>query len=150
MFEYQFLLPCTVTYGKNKPKKVSLTLNWFRNAHFQTLNNIKQSWTPNYMGCVDEKGNSFPNYRLPKNATNIAIRYTLWISGMRRTDVMNWISVVDKFFLDYLVNEGVIEDDNLDVINSYIINGKRMITETPSKVPHTIFAQITFPPKDPE
>lgn len=92
-----FKLPCHVTIGSQKPKTIALNMNWYRNAHFQILNKVKQSYQP-------ISGKRF-------RAEKISIIYTLHLPNHRRTDLMNWIAVTDKFFLDYLVENGCIADD---------------------------------------
>lgn len=89
-----FKLPCYATVGR---RRVSLTLNWYRNAHYQQSNAVKAQYAP----C----GGSF-------RANQIRIHYTLVLDNDRRTDVMNWIAVADKFFCDWMVKAGMIPDDD--------------------------------------
>ena len=42
----------------------------------------------------------------------IEIRYDVWFGSSRRQDVMNVGAVIDKFFEDCLVSNGIIPDDN--------------------------------------
>jgi hypothetical protein len=91
-----FELPCYVYLGD---KKISLNLNWYRNAHFQLLNKTKQ----NYFPLKFEKF----------HAEKISIEYLLIWNSNRRTDLMNWISIADKYFMDWLVGLGYISDDCL-------------------------------------
>ena len=89
-----YKLPCYMDIGK---KRISLNLNWYRNAHHQTLSRAKREFAP-------ISGEWF-------QAKKIRIKYTLFLGTNRRTDGMNWIAVVDKFFADWLVNNGRIPDD---------------------------------------
>jgi hypothetical protein len=91
---YTFELPC---YKAWKKKTTGFNLNWFRNAHYQTLNKAKQEYEP-------LKQELF-------TAQKIRIDYILYWNNGRRTDFMNWIAVTDKFFLDWLVFKGMIKDD---------------------------------------
>ena len=92
---HTFHLPIYMELGK----KISLNLNWYRNAHHFTLNNTKQAYYP-------ISGERF-------KADKIRVHYTLVWNSNRRTDFMNWIAVADKYFLDWLVTWGCIPDDDL-------------------------------------
>lgn len=93
--KFTYVLPCYMELGK---KKISLTLNWYRNAHFQVLNKTKSLWSPT-LGLQ------------MFNAKKIHVSYTLYWNSNRRTDFMNWIVIADKYFLDWLVTMGCIPDD---------------------------------------
>ena len=92
---HTFHLPCYLTLAK----RISLNLNWYRNAHYQTLNKTKRLYEP-------ISGEVF-------NADKIRVSYTLVWNNNRRTDFMNWIAVADKYFLDWLISMGCIPDDDL-------------------------------------
>ena len=92
---YHFALPCYIYLGN---KKLSLNLNWYRNAHYQTLNKTKQSYAPTKLSMF--------------KADKIRVSYTLVWNNNRRTDFMNWIAVADKYFLDWLVSMWCIPDDD--------------------------------------
>lgn len=91
-------LPC---YWHNGKKTIGLTLNWYRNAHFQILAKAKREYNPVTVVQCYGKYN------------DVAIRYTINFPTKRRTDFMNWLSVADKFFLDWLVKHEIIEDDSI-------------------------------------
>lgn len=93
MKTYDFILPCYVFVGY---KKISLNMNWYRNAHYMTLNASKRAYYP--------KGDAF-------KANKISVEYKLVLNSNRRTDFMNWIAIADKYFLDALVTVGCISDD---------------------------------------
>lgn len=97
MLEYKFRLPLKITINS---KKISLNLNWYRNAHFYLNNQVKKVFSP--IGFQYFKSEKFK------------INYHLTISNNRVTDFMNWVSVVDKYFLDWLKNMGMIKDDSID------------------------------------
>lgn len=46
----------------------------------------------------------------------VKIQYDYYAPDKRKRDLMNVISVVDKFFQDALVERGCIEDDNLSIV----------------------------------
>lgn len=91
---YCFELPIYIYAGN---KKLSLNFNWYRNAHFFVKNTVKQLYAP------------FPYSSF--EAKKISIAYRMIWNNKRRTDFMNWITVADKFFLDYLTENGYIPDD---------------------------------------
>jgi hypothetical protein len=94
-----FELPCHVIIGSKNPKTIPLNMNWYRNAHYQITNKVKQAYQP-------IKGEWF-------EAKKIAVSYTLHLPNNRRTDLMNWLSIADKFFLDWLVTNGCLYDDGI-------------------------------------
>jgi hypothetical protein len=118
-----FILPCKIQIGG---KSYSLNLNWFRNAHYQTLAKVKREFAP--IGLPD---------RLPR-LYGCTIAYTLNLPDKRRTDATNWIAVVDKFFLDWLVSMACLPDDNALVYTA----GSWSVTHDKNQ-PMQIVAEIT-------
>lgn len=90
---HTFELPCYIYIGN---KKIALNMNWYRNAHYMLLNASKRAYYP--------KGDIF-------KAEKISIAYRLVLNNNRRTDLMNWIAIADKYFLDVLVEMKCIPDD---------------------------------------
>ena len=95
---YRYMLPCHITIGANKRKRLSLNLNQYRNTHYQVLAKMKREFSP------------IGDYELFV-ANKIKIKYILHHKTRRKTDLMNWVSICDKFFLDWLVSNGCIPDD---------------------------------------
>jgi hypothetical protein len=97
----RFPIPWIVEFGN---KKFTLNLNQYRNAHYFVLNEAKKTFC-NVMGpaCI-------PDQR------KIKVKYIIHRKGKKRLDTMNIVSVVDKFFLDYLVGCGSIPDDTCDFV----------------------------------
>jgi hypothetical protein len=95
---YTFKLPL---YKEWKKKTTGFNLNWYRNAHYQVLNKAKQEYAPIEQELF--------------TASRITIDYVLYWNSGRRTDLMNWISITDKFFLDWLVAKGMIKDDGFKI-----------------------------------
>lgn len=104
--KYNFILPCAARHGIAKPKRIPYNLNWYRNAHFRLLSQIKKDFEPLFAE--------------PFKADQIKIYYELRLTK-HRTDVMNWVSVVDKFFCDWLTAKGMIPDDDSDHVIGYEI-----------------------------
>lgn len=92
-----FILPCRVQIGR---KEIPLNINWYRNAHYRVLADAKRSFAPVSIPARLEK------------LSRCRIDYTINLPTGRRTDAANWISVIDKFFADWLVAACVIADDD--------------------------------------
>ena len=77
-----------------------LNLNNYRNWHHQESASIKREFKPilvpeDWPGCVSK----------------IKVSYYVNRAGKITYDTMNVVSIVDKFFLDWLINNGYLEDD---------------------------------------
>lgn len=99
-------LPVAIRLGKKKPKSHPLNLNWYRNANFHTLNNVKISFADQVKPMVRH---------LPRIAT-LSLQYTLYPRTHQLCDTANVCCIVDKFFCDTLVDAGVLEDDNYTIL----------------------------------
>lgn len=98
-------IPCKIQISKKKT--FSLNLNEYRNAHYLVLNKAKSTFQ-RYVGEVLTP--------LPFKAEQIKVSYSFIPCSNRRYDRMNFISIIDKFFLDSLVKIGLIEDDNDKIV----------------------------------
>lgn len=99
MHSDQLDLPITIQIGR---KKFPLNLNFYRNAHYQTLNKMKVLFAE----LISTQLQSLPKFK------EISLIYTLYPKTHRLCDVANICTVVDKFFCDALVSAKKIEDDN--------------------------------------
>lgn len=99
---YKFSLPI---YGV--AKKGAISVNWYRNAHFQQANNAKIEFKKLIQGQLD----SFDKIKTP-----IKIKYTYYKKIDNSPDLDNFIGTVKKFFQDALVESGLIEEDNINFI----------------------------------
>ncbi len=79
-------------------KKSMLNMNVYRNQKHFVSNQVKQLFRP------VEIPNDFKAFR-------IEISYRVEKTTNRKYDTMNIISIVDKFFLDWLVSNGFLPDD---------------------------------------
>jgi hypothetical protein len=84
-----------VALGK---KLIPVNLNWYRRAHYRQIYAVEQAFQPLTAPPVRPLG-------------RVRITYGLGVNGNRRTDAMNWLSVVDKLFCDWLVKSGWLADD---------------------------------------
>ena len=98
-------------------KTYSLNLNQYRNNHFHTNDWLKKE----IKRLVSEQLKNNTDKLIPP----LTVNYTLFLGNNRKSDLSNWCSVIDKFFLDALVELGYIEDDNTDFVNeiNYIFGG---------------------------
>lgn len=97
----KFSVPGSVQTSKNK--RFTLNINQYRNAHHFTLSKAKNEFNE----CIYALG-------LPKKQFNkIQVDYTVYAKTNRAYDLMNVISIVDKFLMDALIKIGMIEDDNI-------------------------------------
>ena len=102
----EIILP--IYTNTSKKKKVLVSLNWYRNAHYGIKDKVKKQ----YHEIVYEQ---LRGARKPFDK-RIGVKYQLWYKR-GDCDLMNVVSVLDKFLLDALVQAGMIKDDN---VNKYI------------------------------
>lgn len=102
----EIILP--IYTNTSKKKKVLVSLNWYRNAHYGIKDKVKKQ----YHEIVFEqlRGLKQPFQK------RIGVKYRLFYKR-GDCDLMNVVSVLDKFLLDTLVKAGMIKDDN---VNKYI------------------------------
>lgn len=94
----------TIKYKTKKDKTILIWMNWLRNAHYMLSNKIKK----HYHHLVAEQ---VKNTRY----TQITIEYKVFIKR-KNTDYHNIRSVIEKFFLDALVENWNIKDDSFDYV----------------------------------
>lgn len=91
-------------------KKFALNLNVYRNAHYQILNKAKIIFKNQLLA-------NYPEIKKIKGLTGkVRVNYNIIPNNKRKFDTMNVISIVDKFFLDALVEFGCIPDDNYNYV----------------------------------
>lgn len=98
-------LPIGIKIGR---KNFALNLNFYRNAHYQTLNKMKVEFSK----VIEPELMKLPSFK------SIDLIYTLYPKTKRLCDVSNVCSIVDKFFCDALVNIGKLPDDNYQYIKN--------------------------------
>lgn len=97
---------------KGKENWFYLNLNSYRNAHYFILNNSKIL----FKELMSSQINNLPNL----GEGYINIKYTLYPSSKKLSDVSNICSIVDKYFCDALVQSGKLPDDNYKYITTVI------------------------------
>lgn len=96
-------LPLFITNRSNKRKW--LTLNNYRNWHYQVSNDIKRRFKSEVFDKL--------NFNIKGK---VKIEYFYFAPDKRTRDLMNVISVIDKFFQDAMVDRGCIESDDLSTV----------------------------------
>ena len=114
---YQFILPISVTLPRKRKndKKVMLNLNVYRNLHFHVNNDVKNNFSPMLLQYF--------------KAEKIKISYRIEKTTKRKFDTMNIISIVDKFFLDWLIENEYIPDDTCNNVSYGKISGNNNCKE---------------------
>jgi hypothetical protein len=92
----------TINRQRSASKRITLGLNWFRNAHYHTVNAAKVEYLRLMRSQIQE---------IPCVAWPIKLRCRYYLR--RRCDVGNIHSVIEKFFLDCLVTLGRLPDDDV-------------------------------------
>jgi len=90
-----------------KDKKYALNINTYRNLNFIVNNILKKQYKELMRDQLEWKVFNTP----------IHIEYTLYWAY--KSDLMNVVSIVDKFFCDALTEYKCIKDDNIDYITWY-------------------------------
>ena len=94
----------TIKYKTKKDKTILIWMNWFRNAHYMLSNKVKKHY--HHLVAEQVKNNKY---------TQITIEYKVFIKR-KNTDYHNIRSVIEKFFLDALVENWNIKDDSFDYV----------------------------------
>ena len=107
--QYTFVSPLVVVMPRKtmKDKRRYLNLNNYRNWNYIISNNIKKAYTE----LMEKK-----YLRAFKQLKKVKIEYYLYKRNRRHSDLNNIVTVVDKFFQDYLVKANVIEDDTTEFV----------------------------------
>jgi len=96
---------------ETKPtKKYWLTLNNYRNWHFQVANGTKI----NFKKDIEDQIDPLPDLSLLWG--RIHLRYTLFPPNRAKRDLTNSVSVIDKYFADALVELGKLKEDTCEYI----------------------------------
>lgn len=98
----------TLETGRGKSKKnknVLMSLNWYRNAHYQTECKMKHIYTDLVKTRLKHVKQCLRG--------NIRVTYTLYYKNSR-CDMMNVIAIIDKYLMDALQEMKIIENDNVE------------------------------------
>jgi len=87
---------------KTKPsKREYLNMNGYRNWHFYLSNQLKKDFKAIVSPLLDFKADYINT-----------MEYQLYWKDKRKRDKMNYYAVIDKYFMDSLVENGCLSDDN--------------------------------------
>ncbi len=90
----------------SKKSHVNLNLNWYRNAHFYTLNTSKVLFKEQIWDQLKD----LPFF------TSVRLKYVIYPGSKRLLDVANIGSIIDKYFCDAMTESEHWEDDNYTVV----------------------------------
>ena len=107
-------------------KKIKLNLNVYRNLHYQVNNKAKIIFKEKLL-------NNYPVLALIKSDF-IRVNYDVIPSSRQKFDIMNIVSIVDKFFLDALVNIGCIPDDDYTHVGYGYITTNKIVKNKDKKI----------------
>jgi Holliday junction resolvase RusA-like endonuclease len=106
-------------------KRHWLTMNNYRNWHYQTANltkkKFKEAVTPQIMALPD----------LTALWGVVHLHYTYFPPNRQTRDLMNAVAIIDKYFSDALVELGKLKDDDLDNIRSLSCNAENIDKDNP-------------------
>ena len=107
--KYSLTAPTYITLPRKrvKDRTYPLSLNAYRNWHFQVSNQIKEAFKTHMAPQISS---------LPTFPGAIEIWFDYYPRTRQRSDVGNWISVCEKFFLDALVTLGKLTDDSMHYV----------------------------------
>lgn len=107
-------------------KKIKLNLNVYRNLHYQINNKAKIIFKEKLL-------NNYPALALIKSDF-IRVNYDIIPNNKQKFDTMNIVSIVDKFFLDTLVNIGCIPDDDYTHVSYGYITTSKIVKNKNKKI----------------
>lgn len=102
----------------------SVNLNVYRNLHYRQKNNMKVQFSKLIMDKV---------MRIVPIEGRFKLRYFITAASNRRFDIMNVVSIVDKFFCDTMVDVGIIEDDSFNQlvgVSVEFMGVEKLLTDT--------------------
>ena len=107
----EYILPISVIVPMKRvaDKKYMLNMNNYRNWHHQVQSETKRLFKP-------ISGKRF-------SANKVRISYQVEKTTKGIYDTMNIVSIVDKYFCDWLVNNACLKDDKCDIISYGYIEG---------------------------
>ena len=111
-------LPIYYTFTKKTKKdtKILVGMNWYRNAHFRNSNQIKKFYHELIFLKVLKSQRIKGSYQ---------VEYLLYPSNAN-CDLMNVVSVIDKFLNDALQDCGVVVNDNIKFYKSMTAGVKKI------------------------
>ena len=106
----------TIERKTKKYNKILVGMNWYRNAHFRSSNQVKQHYHNLIYSKVTQSQKLKDKYM---------VSYMLYPSNSN-CDLMNVVSVINKFLNDALQDSGVIVNDNIKFYKHMIATAKEV------------------------
>lgn len=97
------------TYTK-PTKRYWLSMNNYRNWHFQSSNGVKRRFKKKIQSQID---------LLPDLSAlwgEVAVHYRFFPPNRAERDIGNYVAVVDKFFCDAVIESKKLADDNMKIL----------------------------------
>lgn len=94
----------TFKFKTKKDRKILVGLNWYRNAHFISSNDVKHY----FHELIGEQ-------KIDKKFKTLVPEYHVYVKA-KNADGPNVRSIIEKFVLDGLKEHGIIEDDNVTIV----------------------------------
>ena len=111
-----FTLPTKVDMGVYKRDTKKNKIGDKKKGFIINLNNWRNA-NPFFRTAADKNFREYVKKHINiGNYTKLAIVYSLYVKGKRSKDVMNVISIFDKYFSDTLTELGCISDDDYKVL----------------------------------
>lgn len=99
-------MPITIpVYLQTSTKAITLSMNWYRNAHYQTINKVKKQMHEIIIAQLSDQVFDGP----------IQLHYTYFYKN-KATDLMNFGALASKWLLDTLQENGNISKDTVAVV----------------------------------
>lgn len=105
----KLIMPLRIELWKKKKRKYSISLNIYRNLHYQVNNNLKKV----YKKIVKNQLSLLQNEKLE---APIWLSFTYYHPTKRKSDLENFCAIQNKYLQDALVELWTIEEDNYDYI----------------------------------
>lgn len=133
MIRIQLPTRIPIRVGKRSKKKPyqPVQLNPYRNWHFQYNNKLKQKYSEMMQPILSTFDKLVPPIRLS---------YTLRAKDRHKRDLGNMCYIVDKFFCDALVKQGLIPDDDYFNIDDIRFN----FAGLDKSVPESYIIEVTI------
>ena len=113
-------------WGISSKKKISLSMNWYRNAHHHEKQKVKNMVSEYLL-----------QYKLPKFNIYHLDLYISFNSAHRR-DLTNYSAVANKFVLDSLVERSILTDDDYKHNISYTVHPVTRDKTKPNQITYVI------------
>jgi len=122
---YKISLPIYYTqkFKNKKDKNILVGMNWYRNSNFFINNKVKK----HYKDLIEDKLFYFIDDQIEGK---YKVKYKLYYKNPR-SDMMNIVSVIDKFLNDALQDYGLVKEDNVKFYTRCVVEVAEQDKENP-------------------